>query len=130
MTEQTGYTAAKAASRSAYEGDTVWEERDPFIDRIPRWVAMTGLFVLIIGIWYTVTALEIVSNIILPGPGETWRDIVFVGNNMLDGGYMLEALITTTKTVLYAFLLAMAIGFSLGVLVGEPRTVLGRFVST
>lgn len=121
MSQPTGYTAAKAASRDGYEGDTVWEERDPFIDRIPRWVAMTGLFVLIVGIWYTVAALEIVSNIILPGPGETWRDIVFVGNNMLEGGYMLEALITTTKTVLYAFLLAMAIGFSLGVLVGETK---------
>lgn len=121
MTDQTGYTAAKSASRAAYEGDTVWVEREPFIDRIPRWVAMTGLFVLIVGIWYAVTALEIVSNIILPGPGETWRDIVFVGHNILEGGYMLEALITTTKTVLYAFLLAMAIGFSLGVLVGETK---------
>jgi NitT/TauT family transport system permease protein len=121
MSESTGYTAAKAASRDAYQGDTVWEERDPFIDRIPRWVAMTGLFVLIVGIWYAVTAVELVSNIILPGPGETWRDIVFVGNNMLEGGYMLEAMITTTKTVLYAFALAMAIGFSLGVLVGETK---------
>lgn len=121
MTDRTGYTEAKALSRKAYEGDTVWEERDPFIDRIPRWVAMTGLFVLIIGIWYSVTALEIVSNIILPGPGETWQDIVFVGKNMLEGGYMLEALVTTTKTVVYAFLLAMAIGFSLGVLVGETK---------
>ena len=121
MSDQAGYTAAKAASRDAYQGDTVWEERDPFIDRIPRWVAMTGLFVLIVGIWYIVTALEIVSNIILPGPGETWSDIVFVGRNMLEGGYMLEALITTTKTVLYAFLLAMGIGFSLGVLVGETK---------
>jgi energy-coupling factor transporter ATP-binding protein EcfA2 len=45
---------------------TVWTNRDPFIDRIPRWVAMLGLFVAIVGIWYAVTALEIVNKIILP----------------------------------------------------------------
>ena len=28
--------------------DTVWEEREPFIDRIPRWVAMTFLFVAVV----------------------------------------------------------------------------------
>ncbi|MDE0208343.1 MAG: ABC transporter permease [Boseongicola sp.] len=121
MTEQTGQISAAADGPATFTGDTVWEERDPFIDRIPRWVAMTGLFVLIVGIWWAVAALEIVSNIILPGPGETWDDFVFVGGNMLQGGYMLEALITTTKTVLYAFLLAMTIGFSLGVLVGETK---------
>lgn len=121
MTDQAGYTQAKAQSQAAYAGDTVWEERDPFIDRIPRWVAMTGLFVLIIGIWWGVTAIELVSNIILPGPVETWNDFVFVGNNMLEGGYMFEAMVTTTQTVLLAFLLAMAIGFSLGVLVGETK---------
>ncbi|MBF9030125.1 ABC transporter permease subunit [Rhodobacterales bacterium HKCCE3408] len=116
MTDQTASSDAGSG-----QTDTVWTEREPFIDRIPRWVAMTGLFILIVGIWYTATALEVVSNIILPGPKETWDDILFVGQNMLDGGYMLEALITTTKTVLLAFLLAMAIGFSLGVLVGETK---------
>ncbi|MSU90798.1 ABC transporter permease subunit [Rhodobacteraceae bacterium 2CG4] len=119
MTDQ-GYTAAKS-DLAQYEGDTVWTEHEPFIDRIPRWVAMTGLFVMIVGIWYVVTAVEIVSNIILPTPMETWEDIVFVGRNMASGGYMLEAFITTTKTVLVAFGLAMAIGFSLGVLVGETK---------
>lgn len=101
--------------------DTVWVDRDPFIDRIPRWVAMLGLFLAIVGIWYAVTALEIVSPIILPGPGETWDDILFVGANLIAGDYMLEALITTTLTVLYGFAIAVGIGFSLGVLVGETK---------
>lgn len=119
MTDQ-GYTAARS-ELDEFEGDTVWSENEPFIDRIPRSVAMIGLFVLIIGIWYAVTALEIVSNIILPTPMETWSDFVFVGRNMASGGYMLEEMVTTTKTVLVAFGLAMAIGFSLGVLVGETK---------
>jgi NitT/TauT family transport system permease protein len=101
--------------------DTVWVEHEPFIDRIPRWVAMIGLFVAVVGIWHIATALEVVSNIILPGPLETWEDIVFVGSNLVSGGYMLDALITTGLTVFYAYLIAISIGFSLGVLVGETK---------
>ncbi len=101
--------------------DTVWVERDPFIDRIPRWMAMTGLFVAIVGIWWAATASRLVSPIILPGPGETLDDLIFVGGNILTGGYVLDAMITTTVTVLYGFAIAVAIGFSLGVLVGETK---------
>ncbi|SDE76640.1 NitT/TauT family transport system permease protein [Salipiger thiooxidans] len=119
MTDQ-GYTAAKA-EHPAYEGDTIWTEQEPLIDRIPRWLAMTGLMVLILGIWFGLTATGLVSPIILPGPGETWDDIVFVGRNMVTGGYVLEAMWTTSRTVLYAFAQATTLGFSLGVLVGETK---------
>lgn len=102
-------------------GTTAWVEKEAFIDRVPRWVAMLGLFVIILGVWYLVTVTELVSPIILPGPGETWSDILFVGANILRGDYMLDALITTTLTVLYGFLIAMGIGFSLGLLVGETK---------
>jgi NitT/TauT family transport system permease protein len=101
--------------------DTVWIERDPLIDRIPRPVAMAGLFVAIIGLWWAATASGLVSRIILPSPGETLEDFIFVGGNIFDGGYVLEALVTTTKTVLYAFAIATGLGFSLGVLVGETK---------
>lgn len=101
--------------------DTVWEERDPFIDRIPRPVAMIGLFALIVGVWWAATASGLVSPIILPTPAETLADLIFVGENIASGGYVLDAMITTTKTVLYAFAIATAIGFSLGVLVGETK---------
>ncbi len=111
------------ATKSADDGrpDTVWQEHEAFIDRIPRSVAMAGLFVMIVGIWYGVTKAELVSPIILPGPYETWQDILFVGGNLLRGDYMLEAFVTTTLTVLYGFLIALGIGFSLGVLVGETK---------
>ena len=101
--------------------ETVWTEQDPFIDRIPRWVAMAGLFVAVVGLWHAVTAFGIVSPIILPGPAETGSDILLVGGNILGGGYVLDALITTSLTVLYGFLIAVAIGFTLGVLVGETK---------
>lgn len=102
-------------------GDTVWVEKDALIDRIPRSVAMALLFIAAVAIWDLVTRMGWVSSIILPSPGETLADLVFVGRNLIAGGYMLEALWTTTLTVLYGFVIAVAIGFSLGVLVGETK---------
>jgi NitT/TauT family transport system permease protein len=99
--------------------DTVWTEHVSLIDRIPRSVAMIALFAAFIGIWQLTCMSGLVSPIILPTPAETADDIVFVGNNLLTGGYLLSAFWVTLKEVIYAFLLATAIGFSLGVLVGE-----------
>ncbi|ABN78982.1 binding-protein-dependent transport systems inner membrane component [Cereibacter sphaeroides WS8N] len=102
--------------------DTVWVEHEALIDRVPRWVAMLALAVVVVAIWDLATArMGWVSPIILPSPGETLEDLIFVGRNLLTGGYMLEALWTTTRTVFWAFLLATGIGFSLGVLVGETK---------
>ncbi|WP_171132466.1 ABC transporter permease [Ruegeria sp. HKCCA6707] len=99
--------------------DTVWEQKVHFIDSVPRWLAMTFVFVVFVGTWQIVTSLRLVSPIILPTPMETLKDMIFVGQNLLTGGYMLGALWITIKEVIYGFALAIAIGFSLGVLVGE-----------
>ena len=103
------------------DDDTIWVEHEAFIDRIPRWAAMLFLFVAVVGIWDLVTRMGWVSAIILPTPAETLEDLLFVGRNLISGGYMLNALWTTTLTVFYGFLIAVAIGFSLGVLVGETK---------
>ncbi|MEM9709012.1 MAG: ABC transporter permease [Pseudomonadota bacterium] len=99
--------------------DTVWVQEVAFIDSVPRWIAMTLVFVVFIGTWDVVTRLGLVSPIILPTPWETFDDMIFVGVNLLSGDYMLPALWITIKEVIYGFALAIAIGFSLGVLVGE-----------
>jgi len=99
--------------------DTIWEEEVSFIDRIPRAVSMAFVFVVFVGLWQLATSLGLVSPIILPTPAETLRDLIFVGKNLLAGDYMLAALWITIKEVIYGFALAIAIGFSLGVLVGE-----------
>ena len=104
------------------DDDTPWVEHVALIDSIPRWVAMLGLAVVVIGIWDLATArMAWVSPIILPSPGETVKDLIVVGKNLLTGEYMLTALWTTTRTVLWAFLIAIGIGFSLGILVGETK---------
>ncbi|CTQ62788.1 ABC transporter permease [Roseibium album] len=104
--------------------DTVWVQEVAFIDSVPRWIAMTFVFVVFIGTWDLVTRLELVSPIILPTPWETFDDMIFVGNNLLSGGYIPVSLWITVKEVIYGFALAITLGFSLGVLVGE--TVFGE----
>ncbi len=99
--------------------DTVWVEEVAWIDRVPAPVQMAFVFVVFVACWDLVTRFGLVSPIILPTPWETWRDILFVGNNLLTGGYMLPALWLTLKEVVYGFALAIAIGFTLGVIVGE-----------
>jgi NitT/TauT family transport system permease protein len=99
--------------------DTVWTEHVSIIDRVPRGAAMIALFLAFLAIWQLVYLSGIVSPIILPSPADTGEQLVFVGNNLLSGGYMLAALWVTFKEVVYSFALAILIGFSLGVLVGE-----------
>ena len=107
------------ASDTSERPDTIWSEHVSVIDRIPRPVAMAGLMIAFIALWQLVYISGIVSPIILPGPGETGSDILFVGRNLLTGDYMLVALWITIKEVIFGFAIALAIGFSLGVLVGE-----------
>lgn len=98
---------------------TTWSEPVSFIDRLPRSIAMAGIFLLFIAVWQLVYLVGIVSPIILPSPGETAADMWFVAKNLLSGGYMLTALWITVKEVIFGFAIAIAIGFTLGVIVGE-----------
>ncbi|MCA3585847.1 MAG: ABC transporter permease [Methylocystis sp.] len=111
--------SASAAATPNEGAETVWAETTPWYDRVPRAISMLFLAAVFFGLWEMVTRLEIVSPIILPTPGETLRDIVLVGRNLIAGEYMLAALWITIKEVIYGFALAMLIGFSLGILVGE-----------
>ena len=99
--------------------DTVWVEQVDWFDRIPRSVSILFVFVLFIAFWELVTRLGLVSAIILPTPWETLQDLILVGGNLIGGDYMLGALWITVLEVIYGFALAISIGFTLGVLVGE-----------
>src|SRR5215203_1516072 len=112
-------TAEGAAPAGAIVAETVWTEHVSIIDRVPRGAAMVALFLAFLAVWQLVYLSGIVSPIILPSPAETAEQLVFVGSNLLSGSYMLAALWVTFKEVVYSFALAILIGFSLGVLVGE-----------
>lgn len=106
------------------EEDTVWEVDGGLLETVPRSVQMIFVFVLFVAFWDALTRFGFVSPIILPTPKETLLDLIFVGKNFLTGGYMLDALWITLQEVFYGFLLALAIGVGLGILVGE--TVFGE----
>jgi len=99
--------------------DTVWVEQVPLLDQIPRSILMLFVFAVFVGLWQVATSFDLVSSIVLPTPVETFSDMIFVGKNLLTGDYMLPALWITSKEVIYGFALAMFLGFSLGILVGE-----------
>ncbi|WP_226582603.1 ABC transporter permease [Acuticoccus sediminis] len=99
--------------------DTVWTEHVSLGSRVPRWLAMSLLLAAFFGVWFVVTAIGIVSPLILPSPVATLKDVVFVGQNLVSGGYTLPALWITTQEVFWGFVWAVGIGVTLGVLVGE-----------
>lgn len=99
--------------------DTIWDEKLSWFDALPRPVSMFGLLVLFLGTWQLVTGLGLVSPIILPSPWRTAQDLLFVGQSLLSGNYMLAAFWITTQEVVLGFLIAVAIGVGLGILVGE-----------
>ena len=111
-------SAAPVDAREA-PPQTVWVEEVPLIDRIPRSVAMVALLVIFLAFWQFAHEFELISQIILPSPWETAQDLVFVGKNLLTGGYMLSAFWVTTQEVLHGFAIAVVFGFLLGLLVGE-----------
>ncbi|MDG1282539.1 MAG: ABC transporter permease, partial [Pseudorhodobacter sp.] len=113
MTDATGNSEEKITP------DTVWVEKVPLLDQIPRSILMLFVLAVVVGLWQFATAFNLVSSIVLPTPGETFRDMIFVGKNLLTGDYMLYALWITSKEVVYGFALAMFLGFTLGILVGE-----------
>lgn len=112
-------TQARTAPEKGADAETVWVEKIALIDSIPRSVSMLFVFVVFIFFWDLLTRLGVVSPIILPTPYETLMDLIFVGKNLVTGGYMLVALWVTVLEVFWGFALALFIGFTLGVLVGE-----------
>jgi NitT/TauT family transport system permease protein len=113
----------KAAGTGTPDRDTqdIYDERVPLIDRVPRWLSFTVLGVLGIGLWQLVVTLELTNRILLPGPGETFGEIVDSARGILSLDHVAEALWLTTQEVVLGFLGAAALGFGLGVVVGETR---------
>lgn len=99
-------------------------ERKPLLDRIPQWVSVLVLGILLVGTWQFIVSLELVARILLPGPGETFEQIVVTAQGIVTGDHVAEALWITLQEVLWGFLAAAVLGFVLGVVVGE--TLLGQ----
>ena len=91
----------------------------PWVERVPRPVAMLAVLAAALAAWQAVFSLGWLPSIILPSPAQTFQELWVVGSNLVAGGYMLQALWITTQEVALGFLLAISVGFLLGVVVGE-----------
>jgi NitT/TauT family transport system permease protein len=103
------------------DSQDLWVEPVSWMDRTPRWVLILALGLAGLGIWQAIVALEVTSRILLPGPAETFEEIVSTAGDIFTGGHVLEALWLTTQEVLWGFLAAAVLGFVLGVIVGETK---------
>lgn len=95
-----------------------------WIDRIPQPISILIVGALMLGTWWLVVQIGYVSRILLPGPVETWDELMDITGNILTGGHVGEALWITTQETILGFAAAAVLGIVLGVIVGETR--LGR----
>lgn len=115
--------STQVTERDAAAPDTVavYVERVSLLDRVPRWVLLIALGLVGLGIWQGIVSLGVTSRILLPGPVETFGQIISTAGDIATGGHVAEALWLTTQEVLWGFLAAAALGFALGVVVGETK---------
>jgi len=115
--------STQVTERDASAPDTVavYVERVTLLDRVPRWVLLIALGLVGLGIWQGIVSLGVTSRILLPGPVETFGQIISTAGDIATGGHVAEALWLTTQEVLWGFLAAAALGFALGVVVGETK---------
>lgn len=115
--------STQVTERDASAPDTVavYDERVTLLDRVPRWVLLVALGLVGLGIWQAIVSLGVTSRILLPGPVETFGQIISTAGDIATGGHVAEALWLTTQEVLWGFLAAAALGFTLGVVVGETK---------
>jgi len=92
-----------------------------WIDRIPQPISILIVGALMLGTWWLVVQIGYVSRILLPGPVETWDELVDITGNILTGGHVGEALWITTQETILGFVAAAVLGIVLGVVVGETR---------
>lgn len=106
---------------SAPDAAVIYEDRESLLDRIPRWLAIVLLGLIGLAVWQLLVTFEVVSRILLPGPFETFGEIVSSARGILTGDHVFEALWITTQEVILGFVFAAGLGFTLGVVVGETK---------
>jgi NitT/TauT family transport system permease protein len=94
---------------------------ESWLDRTPRSVALIALGAAGVLVWYGIASLELVSPILFPGPGPTFGEIVTSARGIVSGDHVFEALVITSQEVVLGFMAAAALGFALGIVVGETR---------
>ncbi|MBE7385591.1 MAG: ABC transporter permease [Leptolyngbya sp. SIO1E4] len=85
-------------------------------------VANTGT-ILILMVWWVVTALQLINPVLLPSPVETF---VALWEGMAGGGLLLDFWLTLYRS-LYAFVIAAFLGIPIGILLGANENLYRSF---
>jgi NitT/TauT family transport system permease protein len=104
---------------AAEPAHTVWRQDVSWSATTPRSLLLIGVLAAFLGAWHLFSTSGIVSPLILPSPFAVIADLWVVGKGLASGNYMLPALWITVQEVIWGFVLAVAIGVFLGVVVGE-----------
>lgn len=119
-------TKAKLVKAQMSDAEALWYS-GKWIDRVPQWVSITIFGLAFLGFWQAIYSAKIISQILLPGPLETFEEIWLSAKEIIVGpvgggaAHLRIGLWITTKEVFLGFLAASTIGFVLGVVVGETR---------
>jgi NitT/TauT family transport system permease protein len=100
----------------------VWTIRGSLDRRLYALIAIAS-FILWLGVWWAVTALELVDPLFLPGPGAVLRRFV---TWLRDGDLLADAGISLFR-VTAGFLLSAVIALPLGLVIGAYRPVRAFF---
>ncbi|MBA2960557.1 MULTISPECIES: ABC transporter permease [Ramlibacter] len=90
----------------------------PFTERLRVLTPAIGVLVLV-GIWSIAHTLKIADPVLLPSPGETFREL-WQG---LAGGTLAHDAWTTVLRTLYSFAIALSIGVPLGIVLGASDRI-------
>ncbi|MEM9768044.1 MAG: ABC transporter permease [Cyanobacteria bacterium P01_D01_bin.71] len=95
----------------------------PFTDKfLPFLIANTGTLLLIL-IWWIVTALGLIEQVLLPSPIDTF---VALGEGIFGGDLIRDFWLTLYRS-LYAFAIAAVLGIPIGILLGANERLYRSF---
>lgn len=92
-----------------------------FLNNLPQPIAVALVVIVVLAFWQLIVAVGGVSEIILPPPLAVIEEIGVVAVQLATGGFLLGQLWLTIQEIVLGFLLASAVGFLLGLWIGQTR---------
>lgn len=113
-----------AARTRPNSGRIDWRDRLIAVHEHPEWVLAPVLFVVLIALWYFITATFDVPQFVLPSPQAVWHSLVTGLSYPLDdrAGYWYHAGVTAYEGLL-GFVFGSGAGIVMGMLVAHSRLV-------
>lgn len=103
----------------AHERPSIWE-------RMPRWISIPGFLIVVLAVWQGLFDMGLWSELIMPPPTQVAAEMVEVLRELAAGGPLWSDIGLTMTEIAVGYVIAVVLGFSLGIVVAE--TAFGRIV--